>query len=323
MNDIQPHASPVPTCARSARLLFSSFLCALFLLGSGAGQFANAGEASGHFRAEGGDFSGVISPTHAAAYSTREQYDARRTVIEIVLSGAPVDALAAAAAPNPHIQAINQDALINHDYVLLWLSPEGQLSMNATFGKTMTQFLERSGGALQAEISVNTPERVAGRLFSKKPLTTLGGGRYTVDLKFDTEVSRLPKGLPLKKGGDAPGKALHKFLAAAEAKKWPAIKAGASPAALNSFAASYRSDQENAEYALDLLRMWLPKWSAKTSSASRLKIIGGEQRGDIADLEIEGDMHPGMPALYLARMRKNGALWQFETATLLGLLTPR
>ena len=275
------------------------------------GAPALAGEASGSFRVDGKD-PGVIAPTQAAALDVRDSYNPRHRVIEIILSSAPVDAEAALAALNPHSHVINQPALMANDYVLMWLMPDGTLQMNATFRQTMTQYLEKSGSMLQVKMDVNTPERVAGHVKSLQPTTTLFGDRYSVDLKFDTAVSHPPPGQTLKKGGEEPGKALRAFLASARKKNWPAIKAAASPAALRFFEADYRTPKENAEETLSALQMWLPK--------SGLKVTGGQVRGDLADLDIEGDMFPGSKGFYVARMRKVGKQWLFEGSTLLGML---
>jgi hypothetical protein len=184
--------------------------------------------------------------------------------------------------------------------------------MNATFSETMTQYLDQTGANMQARLDRNTPEHVAGQITMINPVTTVSGDRYQVDVKFDTRVSRLPPGRLLKQGGGAPGKALLAFLEVAKKKYWPAIKAGAAPAALKFFEADYRSPEENAESTLESLRIWLPK--------ARLKVTGGETRGDVADLIVEGEMYPGTQALYLARMRKSGSVWLFESAGLAGIL---
>lgn len=272
---------------------------------------AAAGDASGRFAVSGGS-PGTIAPTHAAAFVVRDQYNPRKTLIEIVLSGAPVDTDAVINAIQPHTNVINQAALSEHDYVLMWLAPDGKLQLNATFRKTMTQYLDQSGASIQVKLDANTPDRVAGHVLSIKPGTTLAGDRYDFDLRFDTAVSRLPPGRALGKGGEAPGKALRDFLAGAKRKHWPAIKAGASPQALKFFEAAYRSDKENAAEALSTLEFWLPK--------TKLKITGGVARGDIADLEVEGEMHSGVSALHVARMRHVDDKWLFEGAALLGLL---
>jgi hypothetical protein len=236
----------------------------------------------------------------------------RTPVAEVVLSEQAVDASAAIASLQPHTQAINQDALKDRDYILLWVAPDGHVSMNATFGKTMTQFLDAVGDSLQATLTVNTPERVAGRVFTLKPVQTMSGDTYSVDLTFDTAVKRPPEGTPLGAGGGAPGKALEGFLATVKKGQWPAIKAGLSPTAIEMFEKSYNSAEENASGLADILQAWLPK--------SGLKITGGTQRVEEADLEIEGEMFPGTRALYLARMRQAGGQWQFEIATMVGML---
>ena len=140
----------------------------------------------------------------------------------------------------------------------------------------------------------------------------MGGDTYTVDLTFDTAVTRLPAGTPLGAGGGAPGKALAAFLSAVKKQQWPAIKAGLAPSAVATFDKSYNSPEENASSASDLLQAWLPK--------SGLKIVGGELRGDTADLDVEGEMFPGTNALYLARLRQADGKWLFDSAGMVGML---
>lgn len=273
---------------------------------------ARADSVKGTFVVKGGKSPGTIAPTAAAAFAVRDRRDMRTPVAEVVLSEQAVDASAAIESLQPHTQAINQDVLKDRDYILLWVAPDGHVSMNATFGKTMTQFLDAVGDSLQATLSVNTPERVAGRVFTTKPVETMGGETYTVDLTFDTAVKRPPAGTALGSGGGAPGKALGAFLASVPTGQWPAIKAALSPSAVEMFDKSYNSPEENASGLADILQAWLPK--------SGLKIVGGTQRGEVADLEIEGEMFPGTRALYLARMRQAAGQWQFESATMVGML---
>jgi hypothetical protein len=272
---------------------------------------ALAGEASGRFSVEG-DKPGVIAPSHAAAFVTRDPFDPRRRTVEIVLSAAPVDVEAALSSLQPHTQVINQPALRENDYILLWLRPDGRMDANATFHEGMTQYLAQSGTNLRFMHSERTPTRIAGRLVSSEPEKTLSGDRYAFDLAFDTAIAQPARGKPLRKGGGAPGAALLAMLAAVRAGHWPVIKAACGPEALKMIEADYRSPRENAQMARDLMAVWLPR--------SGLRVTGGELRGETADLEIEGDMAPGIPALYLARMRKIGAAWLFDGAGLAGLL---
>jgi hypothetical protein len=276
------------------------------------GSPALAGDAKGSFTVRGGKTSGTIAPTHAAAYITRDPRDPRARVAEVILSDTPVDVDAAVADLQPHTHVINQDALDDRNYVLLWIAPDGHVSMNATFSATMTQFVDKVGDSLKATLTVNTPERIAGRVFSSAPVRTMGDETYTVDLTFDTVVTRVPAGTALAAGGGAPGTALTAFLAAVKKQQWPAIKAGLAPSALPTFDKTYNSPEENASSAADLLQAWLPK--------TGLKVLGGEVRGDTADLEIEGEMFPGTRALYLARLHQVDGTWLFDRAGVVGML---
>ncbi len=273
---------------------------------------AGADSASGTFVVSGGKSAGTIAPKAAAAFTVRDRRDMRTPVAEVVLSEIAIAAAAAVGALQPHTHAINQDALQDRDYILLWVAPDGHVSMNATFGKTMTQFVDSVGDGLQATLTMNTPERVAGRVFTPKPVTTMGGETYTVDVSFDVAVARQEKGTALPSGGGAPGAALTTFLAAVKRGDWAEIKPLLSPAAVEMFDKSYNSPAENAASLSDILQAWLPR--------EKLSIAGGEERGEVADLEIAGDMFPGTPAIYLARMRRSGGNWQFEAASLLGML---
>ncbi len=290
--------------------LIRSIVCVVSLVI--AASPALAGDAKGRFVVKGGKTAGTIAPTQAAAYVTRDPRDPHNKVAEVVLSEAAIDVDAAVAALQPHTHVINQDVLDDRNYVLLWVAPDGHVSMNATFGQTMTQFVDAVGDSLKATLTVNTPERVAGRIFTAAPVKTMGGETYTVDLTFDTAVTRVPAGTPLGAGGGAPGKALTAFLAAVKKQQWPAIKAGLAPSAVATFDKSHNSPEENASSASDLLQAWLPK--------SGLKIVGGELRGDTADLDVEGEMFPGTNALYLARLRQADGKWLFDSAGMVGML---
>lgn len=290
--------------------LIRSCLC-LVALSIAASPSADR-DAQGRFVVTGSKTSGTIAPTHAAAFVTRDPRDARNRVVEVALTEAAIDIDAAIATLQPHTHVINQDVLDDRNYVLLWIASDGHISMNATFGKTMTQFVDKVGESLKATLTVNTPDRVAGRLFTSAPVTTMGGETYTVDLTFDTAVTRTPAGTPLGAGGGAPGKTLTALLAAVKTQQWPAIKAALAPSALATFDKSYNSPEENASSIADILQAWLPKGG--------LTITGGELRGDTADLDVEGEMFPGTSALYLARLRQVDGTWLFDSAGMVGML---
>ena len=256
---------------------------------------AFAGEAAGQFTAGKRD---PIRPKYAAAFETRDQRDARKMAIEVVLSDSPIDVDAAVAELDPHTNVINQKAIFDHNYVLLWVRPDNDVSMNATYSATMTQFVEMTGDRMKAEMTTNTPDKVAGHIFSPKPLKTMNGDPYTIDLTFSTAVTRAPAGTKLPADGGEPGKAYKALQAAIAKKSWEGITANVSEKNRKSFTDADKTPKENLDSTIETLGFWLPKAVGK--------ITGGELHGDSAVLNVEAEMFPGMNALYLIKMVKAG-----------------
>lgn len=255
---------------------------------------------------------GAISPKFSAGYLVRDQRNARTTQTEILLSEVTVDPAEVQGALDPHMIAINLDALKDRNYVLLFVRADGWVGMNATFSKGMTQFLNDTTGGLKAEFTARTATRIDAHVFSSEPLKTMDGTTYIVDLRFGVDVAAPPAGTALVAGGGDPGKALTTFLAASQKKNWTAIKAGSSPEALKTFDKSYNSPAENAESAADLLKAWIP--------LQKMHITGGQLRGNIAILDVEGELFPGQLGLSLVQMVKTGAVWQFDRAARAGMV---
>jgi hypothetical protein len=249
--------------------------------------------ASGQFTASRHD---PIRPKYAAAFETRDQRDARQRVIEVVLSEEPVDVKTAVRDLDPHMNVINQPALMDHNHVILWVRPRNDVSMNAAYGAL--QFVDMTPGSLEADISVYTPDRVAGRLHTTRDVKTMDGETYAIDVKFDTEVTRLPAGTKLAAGGGDPGKALTALFAAASKKNYDSIKSHVTPRVADMF-----TDRDD---AIQTLGIWLPKKIGK--------ITGGELRGDTAIVEMEADY------LYLVQMVKSGDKWLYDRSTRAGFI---
>jgi hypothetical protein len=268
-----------------------------------------AGEASGEFTA---GKRAPIRPKYAAAYATPDQRDARKMSIEVVLSEEPVDIAAAVAELDPHSNVINQKALRDHNYVLLWVRPGNDVSMNATYSDTMTQFIEMTGSRMTAQLTANTADKVAGHIVSPKPLKTMDGESYTIDLTFSTDVSRLPPGTKLPADGGEPGKAYKALQSAIAAKSWDGVSKNVTAKNLQSFSADYHTAQENLDDAVQTLGFWLPKKPGK--------IAGGELRGDSATLQIEAELFEGQNGLFLVRMVKEGPRWVFDRAAKAGMI---
>jgi hypothetical protein len=267
------------------------------------------GDASGQFTA---GKKPPIRPKYAAAYETHDQRDARKMAIEVVLSEEPIDVAEAAAELDPHSNVINQKALRDHNYVLLWVRPDNDVSMNATYSDTMTQYVEMTGSRMTADMTTNTRDKVAGRIFSPKPLKTMDGDEYTIDLKFSTEVTRPLAGTKLPSDGGEPGKALKALQAAIAKKSWEGIKTNVSAKNVESFDESYRTPKENLDDAIQTLGFWLPKKAGK--------ITGGELRGDSAILNLEGELFENQNALFLVLMVKENSRWVFDRATKAGMI---
>jgi hypothetical protein len=255
---------------------------------------------------------GTISPQFAAGYLVRDQRNARTTETEILLSDAMVDPATIQGALDPHMIAINLDALNDRNYVLLFVRSDGLVGMNATFSQGMKQFLSDTTNGLKAEFTARTATRIEGHVFSEAPLKTMDGTMYTVDLRFGVDVPLPPAGTALPAGGGDPGKALATFLSASQKKNWATIKAGSSVDALKIFDKSYNSPAENAENAADLLKAWIP--------LEKMKITGGQLRGNVAILDVEGELFPGQLGLSLVQMVKAGTMWRFDRAARAGMV---
>lgn len=270
---------------------------------------AEAGTASGAFKLQKG---ASISPKHAVAYVVREGANARRKQIEILLTDVPIDAATLQGALEPHMAAINLDALQKRNYVLLWVSADGTVSMNATYSEGMKQFINDTTDGLVAKLTTNTATKIEGRVTTAAPVRAAAGDAYSVDLTFSVDVPPLVQGTPLPAGGAEAGKAFLAFLGVVQKKNWTGIKAAVTPEMLSMFEASYRSDAENAEWALDMIKAWVPM--------TKTKVAAGEVRGDSALLDIEGESFPGMNGLTLVRMAKVGTSWKLAQVQRVGFI---
>jgi hypothetical protein len=263
---------------------------------------AMAGPASGSVRSK----TGAILPKRAVAYVVRDARNARESRVEVLLTDATIDTARLRGELDPHLVAINLEALRDHDYLLLWVAPDGTVTMNATYSKTMTQYLNDTDGGLMATFTANTASKVEGRVHSPVPLKSLDGASYTIDVKFSADVIAPLAGAPLPPGGGEAGAALTAFLGAVRAKDWTAIRTGLGPAALPLLERSYNSPAENAASAADLFAAWLPM-DALTVGEGQLVTP------TTAVLEVVGQRF-GSPWLSLVRMVRTGDAWQFDQA---------
>ena len=281
-------------------------LASLVLAASVSSAFA--GPASGTVKTS----TGAITVKQAIAYTVRDSRNPRAWRTEVLLTDVPVDAASLRGDLDPHVRAINFEALKDRNYLLLWINAEGAVTMNATYSKTMTQYINDGSGGLKGEFSTNTAARIDGRVFAPSPLKAMGNETYTIDVKFSAEVIPALTGTALPAGGGDPGKAFTALMGAIAKKNWNGIKGGLSPATLPSFDKDYNTPAENLSSAIDILKAWLP--------LDKAKVTGGVQVSDTdAVLEMEGERF-GSRQLTLVRMTKTGAAWQFRESVTAGML---
>ena len=269
---------------------------------------AVAGPASGAVKSA----TGTISPKFAVAYVVRDSEHPRQTVVEILLTETAVDPAPLREALDPHVTAINLPGLNDRNYLLLWVGANGSVSMNATYSKTMTQYVNDSSGGLKGEFTTNTPAKIDGRIYAPAPLKTMDGPTYTIDVKFSADVMPALTGTPLPAGGAEPGKAFMAFLDAITKKNWAGIKAGLSPKILPGFDRSYNTPAENLSSAVDILSAQLP--------ISKAKVTGGFLVSpSVAVIEFQGERF-GTAWVEIARMEKTGAAWQYVESAPVGMI---
>ncbi len=252
----------------------------------------------------------TITPGYDGAYLVHDQFNGRQMQVEMILSEAAVDIKAAVAELSPHSQIINQPEIMDANYILLWIDPDGKVSMNAKAAGV--QYIDSTEGGLKVELKTNTLERVAGRVYTPNPVKTLSGPVFEVDLTFDTAVTKSPAGKALPAGGGDPGKALMD-LQKAMSKDLAALNSLLTQETIDRLQDDYNTPEENFKGTVDILNAWLPK--------QNWKVTRGELIDDAtAILEVEGDMFEDTQAVYLARMKKTDTGWKFAKATVAGMI---
>ena len=252
-----------------------------------------------------------ITARFAVAYPIRESRDARKQAIEILLTDVAIDRAPMLSALEPHMVAINAEPLKDRNYIILNVVDTGQVFMNATYSKSMTQFIYDSGEQLVITWTTRTPTRLEGTLASKAPLRTMDGTTYTVNLTFGVDVPAPPAGQALAAGGGEPGKALSALIAAIGRKNWTQIKPALTAHALELHERSYNTPAENAADLAMMADLWFPKGT---------KVTRGQLFGDMATLDTEAEMFPGTNGLTRVRMKKTGTVWQFDEAVRAGMV---
>jgi hypothetical protein len=285
------------------------WVLALVLPGLGV---AHASPISGQFVLGGKP----VPVSEVAAFRVRDQFNPRTVETYVMLTVKPVDRAAIGASLDPYAMAINDPAVRDADYLAFSVRANGETSVNAHVGGT--QYLDTSGtmmgqrGSLVANCRENTPTRIACSVKTAKPVKSMDGPIWSMDLSFEADVLSRAPGKPLAKDGEAPGKALLALRAAVGGKDLAQILALLTPEEAKSYQEDWRTPAENLASAKDILDVRLPK---------QPKITGGELvTNDYAVLEVEGVPYENGHMLYLVEMRRVDGRWVYEGSSVAGML---
>lgn len=265
-------------------------LASLLVLTAFAALPASGGEASGQFVHAKRD---PIKPKYAAAFEGRDLRDARKRIVEVVLSETPVDMAAAVNDLDPHTSLINQPALMDHNYIFIVVRGRDDVSYNATYGMKMAQFVDFTPGTLHADIPTLTADKVAGRVWSTKPA---GDDGYTIDVKFSADIAHPPAGTKLPAGGGEPGKAFMAYYKVLQSGNVAGVKKAVS--------AERAKEMDDPDFAkmFPLVQALEPK---------NVKITGGALDGNSATLFATAhDEHEDSTGT-IHMVKENGA-WKVE-----------
>ncbi|MFL6235820.1 MAG: hypothetical protein ACJ76N_22005 [Thermoanaerobaculia bacterium] len=293
------------------RALRFAWLWSLALALSGLGA-AYAIPISGQFVLDGK----VVPVSEVAAFRVRDQFNPRSLETYVMLTAKPVDRAAIGASLDPYATAINDPAARDADHIAFSVRANGEVSVNAHVGGV--QYIDSSGkimgqpGSLIAKCSENTATRIACSVKTEKPVKTMDGPTWSMDLSFEADVLSRAPGKPLAKDGGDPGKALLALRAAVGGNELAKILALLTPEQAKSYQEDWRTPAENLTSAKEMLDVRLPK---------QPKITGGELvANDHAVLEVEGVPYENGRLLYLVEMRLIDGRWVYDQSGVAGML---
>ena len=282
------------------------------LIGLAAADFCHADSVSGQFELGGK----VMKPTDVAAFRIRDQFNAREFTTYVMLTTKPVDREAIAKDTDPYTTAINDEAVSDADYLAFHVDPDNKVGVNAHVDGV--QYIDSSGkimgqpGSLVALCKSNTPARVTCSVKTAKPVKSMDGPTWSLDVQFDAEVLARTPGKPLPKDGGEPGKAFKAFAAAAAGDDLDQILALLVPSEAEDYQDDYNTKEENLASAKQMFGFTVPK---------QPKITGGELvDDDTAILEVEGSPYEGSRFLYLVTMQRHDGRWLYEMSQQAGML---
>jgi hypothetical protein len=266
----------------------------------------------------------VIKPTAVAAFPARSMQDPLNPVTALVLSEGTMNVPEALQDLQPLIHLSNQEGMRQKNIIIFFVRPDGYVHMTAIVAEGNVHYIDSTkdktgevsilAESLDASLTENSSNRLAGRIRTTKPTKTMGGKEiYELDVEFDTPVTRPQAAKKLSSGGGDPGKALMTLFAAMHSKNWKGVQAGVSSRILESETSPDATDAENLTSVVDLIGILLPK-------GKNVKVLGGEEFSDRAVLELQEGNVPGDSILYLIKMVKEPSGWRFDRSTMFGLI---
>jgi hypothetical protein len=257
-----------------------------------------------------------VPVSEVAAFRMRDQFNPRTLETHVMLTAKPVNLAAISASLDPYSVAINDPAVMDADYIAFSVRANGEVAMNAHVGGV--QYVDTSGtimgqpGSLTANCRENTPTRIACHVKTEKPVKTMGGPTFSLDLSFEADVLSRKPGKPMAKDGEAPGQALLALRAAVAGEDLAKILALLTPEEAKRYQEDWQTPAENLASAKETLNIRLPK---------KPKITGGEQLADDhVVLEVEGEPYENGHMLYLVEMRRIDGRWVYEGSSVAGML---
>jgi hypothetical protein len=266
-----------------------------------------AAEVSGTFR--GGE--STIEPANVAAVQTRKEINASIHGTAIFLTEVPIEVQEAAMSLNPVMHLQNLPELMDDaSYIIVWVFEDNDVHFNATLAEGNMQFVLSSKDGLKSEITDQSGDHIAGRVWTEEPIAIHSGGSYAIDVTFSTPIV-IASGSPLAADGGEPGKALQELAEALKGGEWAAIRPYLNAEKLGDLDDDSYDDQERVEEAQSNFPDWM--------QTGKLDIRGGVLRKDEAVLEVRAEEFTNFWTIQGVRMIKEDSGWIMDDADSLGM----
>ncbi|MBD8526387.1 hypothetical protein [Pseudomarimonas arenosa] len=257
-----------------------------------------------------------LTPDHIVAIRAPDSSNPRQDRTIVFLSNTAMDEAALTNQRDAYVSAINDPALNEQNYLTVFIADDGHASVNAKVGDV--QYVESTKpifgepGSLKLECQERSAAKLDCRVWVDGPVKVESGDPWTLDMKFSAAVIPKLSGKAIAADGGEAGKALMAFAKALKGDSLDAVFEHMSEGLIAQYNADYQSAEENLE---SLKSVWSSRMPEK------LKISGGEQVSEeLIFIRGEGEMFPGMNALYEFDMRRRDGRWVVDDGGSVGIL---